>query len=210
VALVQGDLATARSLFEESQAFTNKTQAAEQRAYILNNLGLTARYQGDFDRARRLHEESLALHQEQGNSWGQACALNDLGLVARETGDLDTAERLCREGLARFRELGDRRRQAMGLELLASVAALRGEARRAARLFGAEQALRESVGAPRPPVDRPRYEVYLSRARADLGDAAFAAAWAEGQAMPPEEALEAALAGEIPVGSLPRNHPAGA
>jgi hypothetical protein len=47
-----------------------------------------------------------------------------------------------------------------------------------------------ALGTPIPPADRPEHERQVAVLRAELGDAAFAAAWAEGQAM----TLEAALA----------------
>ncbi len=55
------------------------------------------------------------------------------------------------------------------------------------------EALSEDIGATTAPLDRAAYERHLVEARARLGGAAFAAAWAEGRAMTPEEAVEEAL-----------------
>jgi hypothetical protein len=65
---------------------------------------------------------------------------------------------------------------------------------RAAHLFGAASALREALGAPLPPPDRPTYDCALESARGQLGKQAFATAWAEGQAMTLEQAIAFALA----------------
>jgi hypothetical protein len=68
-----------------------------------------------------------------------------------------------------------------------------GRAEPAARLFGAERALRTGVAAP---WFVERYEQDVAAARAARGEAAFAAAWAEGQAMTLEQAVADALGDE--------------
>jgi DNA-binding NarL/FixJ family response regulator len=61
----------------------------------------------------------------------------------------------------------------------------------AAQLWGAAEALREAAGIPLPPVEVADYERSVSEACVQLGARAFAAAWAEGRAMTPEQALAA-------------------
>jgi hypothetical protein len=61
------------------------------------------------------------------------------------------------------------------------------------QLCGAAAALREALGAPLAPNRREEWERELGAARAALGEAAFAAAWAEGQALPLEDAITLAL-----------------
>ena len=73
------------------------------------------------------------------------------------------------------------------------MAGARGQGARAARLWGAAEALRESIGAPPTPEARPYYKRSTAAARAQLGEAAWEAAFAEGMAMSPEEAAEYAL-----------------
>lgn len=60
---------------------------------------------------------------------------------------------------------------------------------RAALVFGAAEVLREEIKAPRPVAHRADYERRVAAARAQLDEAAFATAWAEGQEMTPEQAL---------------------
>jgi hypothetical protein len=90
--------------------------------------------------------------------------------------------------------LGDRRSITESLEGLAAAEAPLGQAIAAARLWGAAERLRQESGAPLPPSERPRYERHVAAARASLeDDTAFAAAWAEGRAMPLERAIGLAL-----------------
>jgi non-specific serine/threonine protein kinase len=93
--------------------------------------------------------------------------------------------------LALFREQGDRHMVAWCLDGLAGVAVAEGQPVRAARLFGAAEALREAIGAPMSAATRAAFERHVAAARAAAGEAAFAAAWAEGRTMTPEQALTA-------------------
>src|SRR5207245_8123823 len=65
-----------------------------------------------------------------------------------------------------------------------------GEARRAARLFGASEVLREEMGRPLPPSNRSRYDRDVASARREMADAAFAEAWQEGRSMPLQRSEE--------------------
>ena len=65
---------------------------------------------------------------------------------------------------------------------------------RAARLWGAAEALRQSIAARTAPAARATRERLMAAAREQLGEAAFAAAWAEGQEMTMEQALAEARA----------------
>src|SRR5438874_1867400 len=61
----------------------------------------------------------------------------------------------------------------------------------AAQLWGTADALRDAIGVPIPPVELADYERSLSATRVHLGERAFAAAWSQGRAMTPEQALAA-------------------
>jgi hypothetical protein len=53
--------------------------------------------------------------------------------------------------------------------------------------------LRSTIGTPLPPSARATYDRAVAAVREALGADAFAAAWAEGQALPLEEAIAEAL-----------------
>jgi tetratricopeptide (TPR) repeat protein len=148
---------------------------------------------GDYGRAVALHEESLALRRELGDKWGIASSLGNLGLVAFERGDYARAVALLEEGLALARDIGAKHRVTECLEGLATVAGALDQPERAARLFGTADALRAALGAPLPPRERARREQAVAALRDALGEAAFAAAWAEGRALSLEDAVALAL-----------------
>src|SRR5262249_25109293 len=121
-----------------------------------------------------------------------AVALNNLGKIAREQGDTRTARALHRESLEIRRELGDKGGFPWSLEAFARLAAP-GEPARAARLWGAAEALRDSLGLPLPRNEREEYDRSVAAVREALSQEAFAKAWAAGRTMPVEKAIHYAL-----------------
>jgi hypothetical protein len=75
------------------------------------------------------------------------------------------------------------------LDALAGLAATAGDGERAARLHGSAAALRTAAGVPLHGTDRASLDTELDRLRAALG-AAFAPAFAEGEATPMADALD--------------------
>jgi hypothetical protein len=75
------------------------------------------------------------------------------------------------------------------LDVAAALAAMRGSATRAARFAGAAQASMRKAGRRRQPVDEAFVAGPLEMARAAVGEAAFDAARASGQALCYDEAL---------------------
>jgi hypothetical protein len=71
----------------------------------------------------------------------------------------------------------------------AGAAALVEEQERAARLSGAAEALRQAIGTRQAPAARGTRERLMRAVCEQLGAKAFAAAWAEGQAMTMEQAV---------------------
>jgi predicted ATPase len=191
-AYYQGDYVRAQALFEESVALKWELGDRSGIAGSLANLAVARSAQGDYVQARALYEESLALFQELGDRSGIALTLANLGAVALDQHDPGAARPLFVESLALFQELGDQDGIAECLEGLAGVAGEHGRAAQAARLFGAASVLRESIGTPLTPIERARYDTIISAARAHLDEATWTAAWAAGQAMSLEQAIEEA------------------
>src|SRR5947207_13575901 len=75
------------------------------------------------------------------------------------------------------------------LEGRASIAAEESQITWAAQLWGAADALRETIRVPIPLIERADYERSIATARTRLGEQHFAAAWEAGRAMTPEQAI---------------------
>jgi predicted ATPase/DNA-binding CsgD family transcriptional regulator len=196
--LAAADYATGIALYEEMLTIHRTTGDRWGTGLALLGLGRVAMMQGEFARAHSLLEESRADFAEVGDRRLVAFALNRLGQLARREGDFDSAAAIYAENLALWQELGQQLGIAYGLAGLASVAAARRRPERAARLGGAAEALLEAIGAVMSPIDRADYGPFIDAARDRLGAVSFAARWAEGQALPLEEAIAEALAGVTP------------
>jgi predicted ATPase/DNA-binding SARP family transcriptional activator/DNA-binding CsgD family transcriptional regulator len=197
--LEKGDYESAAPLFEEALSLSREVGDRRTIAYVHHNLGEVARHRDEYGRAKTLGAEALSLFRELDDEWCVARTLSWLGLVTAYKGDdHEAAAGFLREGLALIQRIGDWEWATYCLESFAALAGAQGDGTRAARLYGAAEALRETIGAPLPPVDRPDYDRSVAAARSRLDEAAFAAAWAEGRAMPLETAVEYALADERP------------
>ncbi len=181
VAYWQADYARAFELAQPSASAYRELGDSMGLAYALDTLGMSACRLGSHAEAWQMLEEGLVLMRELGDRGGIALLLTDLGAAARACGERAIAQRRYAEALALAAEVGDQRRVAFCLEGLALAA---GPARlRAARLFGAAEALRRAIGSPLPPSERAEYEQGLAKLRGQYVSAsAFAAAWSEGAA----------------------------
>jgi hypothetical protein len=101
---------------------------------------------------------------------GVGWAPNQLGMVAYHRGDPERAERSLRESLTVHKDLGDMGRVASVLEALAETAGARKRFGLSARLFGAAEGLRETIGAPVPPCERPEHDRVLAAVRTHVGE----------------------------------------
>ena len=163
--------------------------------WTLNHFGHAAQLRGDYQRAAQLHQASLTVFQTCSDQhFGLPWAYQSLGETALGLGNLDEAAQWLAQGLVISRTLSDQTSIACCLAGMGSTAALDEEPERAARLWGAAEELRQKIGVRPPPASRATYERALAVARAQLGEAAFTAAWAAGRAMTLEQAITEALA----------------
>jgi DNA-binding CsgD family transcriptional regulator len=159
---------------------------------LLDRLGMLAIGRGDYPRAQALLAEALPLARSLG-AGHVAEALGSLGALAWVQEEVGRAADCWCQGLVLARDIGYRLRIPQFLERLGRVARARGQLERAARLFGAAAVAQQAAGAPISQ-EIGEYERNLDAVRAQLGEAAFAAAWAEGQALPAEDAVAYAVA----------------
>jgi tetratricopeptide (TPR) repeat protein len=160
----------------------------------LSFLGNIHRQQGDLEQAEKLLKECTLLLQDRiiaSGLWRVQMYKGDLARVHR---DYAEAGALYRESLqlieTRGRRLPDVPPRLDGLGI---VAAYQNQPQRAAKLFGAAQALRERMGTVIHPVDQAEYDEHLTLLREAFGKAAFTAAWEAGSAMTPDQAIAYAL-----------------
>jgi predicted ATPase len=194
VGVMQEDAAWATALIEESLTLFRHFEETLGIAWCLNHLGHAAQIKGDYVRAKQFHEESLPLFRKLGaRSFGIPWAFQGLGETVLAQGDAALAATHLAEALGLFHDLGDRAGTSWCLAALGRVAAVNEEPERAAWLWGAAEALRQSIGARPAPAARATHERLQAEVRRQLGEAMFNVKWAEGQAASVERVIAEAL-----------------
>lgn len=193
VAFLEGQLTTARTHAEAALQILQELGEPWASAQALTWLGRIAWRQGDKIRATAVLEETLTLARQVEAKEFLSGALLLLGLAAQEQGEQQQAQTLLRECLVIFQEhndlVQDTAGHAFAAYLFAGFAGLH-EPLPAARILGiATKLLTTAETLQDFVVEHSHYERILAAVRSQLGEAAFAIAWTEGQAMPLEKAV---------------------
>jgi tetratricopeptide (TPR) repeat protein len=186
----RGDYTAAGPLYEESLALSRALSDKAGAAHVLRNLGHIAGDQSAYTVARSLHTESLALERELGNRGGAANALNTLGLLFLQEEDFAGARASLREALGLCRALGDRRIAATTLGVCAQLAQRQRQPEQAAHLYGVEHALRMSSGFTGSSLAQEAYALHQAQLQTLLGKKTYHTAFAAGQNLTFEQALD--------------------
>ncbi len=152
------------------------------------------------------------LYREIGHRKALAESLAILARVVMVQGDGAAARTLYEESLTLARELNHLWLIASCLEGWATLVAEQGQFAWAAQLWGAAESLRTTIGVPLPAVERADYERAVAAARAALQEGIFAARWAEGRSMSPEQAIAAQgkiVSPPATASTAPATYPAG-
>ena len=194
VAYAQGEYAPAQALMEEGLSLRREMSDKWGIANSLASLGLVAYVQGEYATAQTVTEKSLSLRREIGDKGGIAESLNYLGYLMLLRGESSGARTLLVESLSLSREMGLKDKILWSLIGLAGVAGAGGNHGRALHFSAAAETLRAEMGFVLPPWPQGVYEQVVATTRAALGNEAFAAGWAAGQALTLEKAVAVALA----------------
>ncbi|MFN8470222.1 MAG: LuxR C-terminal-related transcriptional regulator, partial [Caldilineaceae bacterium] len=194
IAIELHELAQAKTWLEQALA------QARQDGYTLGiggallHLGSVQCELRAYAQAQALYAAGLAQYEELQAEWDIADALHYLAQASRLLGDSARAAALFAESLTRWRRLGITQWGWIGA-CLSGVAALFSTGRQveAARLFGAAAALQARIGVPAPALVRSDVRAELAAVRTGLGEDAFAQAWAAGQVLAPEQAIDLAI-----------------
>ena len=199
-----GDLVRGHTLLMEGLALSKEVGDERNIAYALSYLGMVTVLQGEYATAPALFEESLARAGRVGDREAIAWGRFGQAILAFFQGDYAVAQTQLEECLVILRQLDYHNKflVALCLEGLGCVATMLGEPVWAARLWGKAETVRAAGGPSMPPVVRTIYEQFVVIVHTQLDEQAFAAAWAEGRVMTPEQVLAAKGAATIP-GEIP-------
>ena len=204
IALAEGDVEGAAQWYEDELKISQKMQLEAPQIFARAGLAKVAWAKGDYDLAARGSEESLRMSRKADIRHATFHSLLNLGRVAQSQGDYGKARAFYIKAL----ELQKRRVSPLfnltglktyvttvsyPLEALAILACARNKMERAARLFGAAEALYTPLRFEMSARERADHDAAIASARAELGEEAFAKVWAEGQEMTLERAVAYAL-----------------
>jgi DNA-binding CsgD family transcriptional regulator len=193
VAWLEGNVDEAEERSGRALVYFESAGRDQETAAALINLGTAARYAGNERLAVERLEHALAISRRIGYLEGVAWALHELGAIS--FGRDRNAAAMLHESLLGHVRLGDRWRMASVFETVAGTAWLDVNPNRAVCLIAAAHALRQQLGTPLPPVERPFVDAAIHTAQASLGSASFAEAWSAGLATSINEAVELAAPG---------------
>jgi predicted ATPase/class 3 adenylate cyclase/DNA-binding CsgD family transcriptional regulator len=190
LAMAVGDVGAA--LDAGAAAWEHGSFAAGFAGHLRPVIALAALAGGDLIGARRWADDAVAM----AKGWAVLMrSQSSRACVAFAQGHSEQAERDAHDALASAAEMGTNMFVPDILECLAALAVEAGSHREAARLFGAEAAIRQRVGFQRFKVWDADYQASVGMLRNAMGEDDFDSAWAEGAALSTEEAIAYAQRG---------------
>ncbi len=193
VALYLGDIERAQAAYDEGLALYREVENTRGQATIGSFLGHRLLLQGDYAAARAAYEGCLAGRRECG--FGIAAGLVEVAHACWCQQDYPAARACLAEVIGLFQKHQDRQGLFIALLSFAGLAAAQGQDVRAARLFGAAEALRARLNHIILWWHRPQERI-LEAMREIAVSEDYAAARREGQALTLEQAVTYALAAE--------------
>jgi predicted ATPase len=193
--LHQGNLAMVYASWEKRRAIAQAIYAAERlerdELQFQFDVAFTT---DDYSRAQELYERLTLVSGVKSKSATSAVARMK-GYILLHQDKWSEAGASLRESLVDNAALGDRLAVAACLAAFAALALGQADLQRAARLFGASEAVHESVPTRFLPWDQREMRRSLAALHAQLDEATLHAAWAEGRTLTYQQAMEYALAG---------------
>ncbi len=162
-------------------------------SFALEDLGILARDMGEPGQAQSHYEEALKVARVVGDRSVVGFRLALLGQINFIQGNLEDAKRTFKEGLSIVKEIDDRYSKSDPL-LIFSNAYANMQPQIALRVLGAIHAYyRNKIKGPINPLRKRDSDSAIAQAHQRLDESAFNAAWAEGEKMSLNEALNLAL-----------------
>ncbi len=160
---------------------------------LLFGLGMTARFQGRFDEARERFAPLLTVFRDMGDQHRTNMIHSECAHMERLEGHHDKAESMYRDTIIEWKRLGHRAAVANQLECFAFMAKIHEQVERAAKLFGAAEALREIIKIPMSDMEKIEYDRETADLKANMDEKEFTSRWTEGRSMTMEQAIQLAL-----------------
>jgi predicted ATPase/class 3 adenylate cyclase len=185
---------------DESRAMVAKGLAALKNnqnrfghTMVLFGIAMGARFNHHFDEARARFAPLIPVFHDMGDHHRTNMVRSEMAHMERLEGRHEKAEAMYRETILEWKRLGHRAAIANQLECFAFIAKAHERPERAAKLFGAAEALREKINIHMTDMERIEYEREVDDLKANTDGKVFTSVWAEGRSMTMEQAIQFAL-----------------
>jgi predicted ATPase len=195
LAIENGDGEEKRRYFNMLKELLRAVPLSFQAGLFFFGMGMGESSQGNHEEARQLFEDGLKIFERIENKNFQNAVKSELGHIARRTGDLNQAKEIYKKTLVQWLDLGNRSAISHQLECFGFLAVADEEPQRAAKLFGAAEALREQINSIMTDYEQVEYGQAILHLRSMLSLEEFTSLWAEGRTMAMEQAIHLALDG---------------
>jgi predicted ATPase/class 3 adenylate cyclase len=191
--LLNDDPTKGNEYISKGLALLKNTPNQFWQTMLLFGLGMVARFQGRFEEARGHFAPLLVVFRDMGDQHRTNMIHSECAHMERLEGHHDKAESMYRETILEWQRLGHRAAVANQLECFAFIAKTHEEVERAAKLFGAAEALREKIKIPMSEVEQIEYDRETTDLKANMDEKEFISLWAEGRSITMEQAIQLAL-----------------
>jgi predicted ATPase/class 3 adenylate cyclase len=191
LAVGRGDEGEKQEYFVKFKELVREGPVSFQVGMFFLGIGMDESARGNYQAAKNFLTDSLNVFRRLRNTVFQLIVKSEFGHIARHMGDLTLAKSIYQETLQSWQDFGNRAAIAHQLECFGFLAIADEEPQRAIKLFGAAEALREKIQSPMTDQERIEYEQAVSQLRPT--ETEFNATWAEGRALPMEQAIQLAL-----------------
>ena len=193
IAVSKGDQGEKQKYLAKFNELRREAPVSIQAGMSLMGIGRSESEQGNYENAIPLFEDSLDVFTQLRIKNFQVAVKSQLGHIARYTGNLGKAKAIYRETILDWQDIGNRGAIAHELESFAAIAITEEEPRRALKLFGAAEALRERSNSPMTDFERVEYNQMVAHVRSLLDEAESNLLWMEGRSMTTEQAIDFAV-----------------
>lgn len=189
IAVLQKDFSSAQTSIEEALTLSRELNDEMQTAYSLASLGDLEMSRENLSLARPLLEECLTISKKLSHKKLLTVTYFNLGTIDYFDNSFETAAFNFAESLQIAEEMGNTTMISCALEGFAALAMKSNTPELSAKLAGASENLRESIGYSLEPAEEIFRTNYLKRTRAALGEKEFADAYKQGKTMDLDQSI---------------------
>ncbi len=194
-ATMNGDFNESQKYLALLQGLTKDIPGSFQSGLLFLGLAYNARFLKQFESAKKHFEAGRKMFERVGNKSFVTLLTAEIAHTERAMGNYAKAKNTYQKTIKKFQDMGNRPAVAHQLECFAMIAIVEEEPQRAAKLFGAGEAIRALTGHKRTDEEEAEEAQFMSQLRSMLAEAEFNTLWVEGQSMGMEQAIEFALEG---------------